>query len=95
MSERDATSGSAALTVALVGPTHPFKGGVAAHTTTLSHELSEAGHDVTLISWSHLYPSALYPGEQAVPGGAPDVEPFPRTLRVLSWARPDIAGRSP
>ncbi len=80
---------SAALKVALVGPTHPYKGGVAAHTTTLAHELSDAGHDVTLVSWSHLYPSALYPGEQSVPGGSPDVEPFPRTLRVLSWARPD------
>lgn len=86
----------AALRVALVGPTHPFKGGVASHTTTLAHELAEAGHDVTLVSWSHLYPSVLYPGEQAVPGGAPDVDPFPRTLRVLSWARPDTwvrAGR--
>ncbi|WP_377643964.1 glycosyltransferase family 4 protein [Oryzobacter terrae] len=80
---------SAQLSIAIVGPTHPFKGGVAAHTTALAHELAEAGHDVTLVSWSHLYPSALYPGEQAVPGGAPDVEPFPRTLRVLSWARPD------
>jgi glycosyltransferase involved in cell wall biosynthesis len=80
---------SAALEVALVGPTHPYKGGVAAHTTTLAHELADAGHDVTLVSWSHLYPTVLYPGEQAVPGGSPDVEPFPRTLRVLSWARPD------
>ncbi|MBM6405927.1 glycosyltransferase family 4 protein [Phycicoccus sp. CSK15P-2] len=79
----------AALRVAVVGPSHPFKGGVASHTTTLAHELADAGHDVTLVSWSHLYPSALYPGEQAVPGGAPDVDPFPRTLRVLSWARPD------
>ena len=80
---------AAALRVAVVGPTHPYKGGVAAHTTTLAHELAEAGHDVTLVSWSHLYPSRLYPGEQAVPGGAPDVEPFPRTVRALSWARPD------
>ena len=72
-----------------MGPTHPYKGGVAAHTTSLAHELAEAGHDVTLVSWSHLYPSRLYPGEQAVPGGAPDVEPFPRTVRALSWARPD------
>ncbi len=79
----------AALKVAVVGPTHPYKGGVAAHTTSLAHELAEAGHDVTLVSWSHLYPSRLYPGEQAVPGGAPDVEPFPRTVRALSWARPD------
>lgn len=82
-------SGAAALRVAVVGPTHPYKGGVTAHTTTLAHQLAEAGHDVTLVSWSHLYPSRLYPGEQAVPGGTPDVEPFPRTVRALSWARPD------
>ncbi|CAN7150315.1 glycosyltransferase family 4 protein [Knoellia sp. LjRoot47] len=81
--------GSASLRLAVVGPTHPYKGGVASHTTELCHELAEAGHDVTLVSWSHLYPSFLYPGEQAVPGGAPDVEPFPRTIRALSWARPD------
>lgn len=80
---------SASLRLAVVGPTHPFKGGVASHTTQLCHELAEAGHDVTLVSWTHLYPSMLYPGEQAVPGGAPDVEPFPRTVRSLSWARPD------
>ena len=87
---------SAALKIAVVGPSHPHKGGVAAHTTTLAHELADAGHDVTLVSWSHLYPSVLYPGESAVPGGAPDVEPFPRTVRALSWARPDTwirAGR--
>lgn len=86
MSDRD---NSASLRLAVVGPTHPYKGGVASHTTELCHELAEAGHDVTLVSWSHLYPSLLYPGEQAVPGGAPDVEPFPRTIRSLSWARPD------
>jgi len=82
-------SPAAALKVAVIGPTHPYKGGVAAHTTTLAHELAAAGHDVTLVSWSHLYPAKLYPGEQAVPGGAPDVAPFPRTVRALSWARPD------
>ena len=68
---------SSALKVAVVGPTHPYKGGVAAHTTSLAHQLAEAGHDVTLVSWSHLYPARLYPGEQAVPGGAPDVPPVP------------------
>ena len=86
---REGGTGTAALRIAVVGPTHPYKGGVAAHTTTLAHQLAEAGHDVTLVSWAHLYPSRLYPGEQAVPGGTPDVEPFPRTVRALSWARPD------
>ncbi|GGL28912.1 glycosyltransferase family 4 protein [Phycicoccus endophyticus] len=86
----------ASLRIALVGPTHPFPGGVAAHTTVLAHELAAAGHDVTLVAWSHLSPTMLYPGEQGLPSGAPEVDPFPRTLRVLSWARPDTwlrAGR--
>lgn len=83
------------LKIAVVGPTHPHKGGVAAHTTTLAHELDRAGHEVTLVSWSHLYPSFLYPGEQSVPsGGDPDVTPFPRTIRALSWARPDSLVRA-
>jgi glycosyltransferase involved in cell wall biosynthesis len=75
--------------VAVVGPTHPFKGGVAAHTTELAHRLAAAGHDVDLVSWSRLYPRRLYPGEQQVPAGDPDVPIYPRTRRRLSWARPD------
>lgn len=85
----------ASLKIAIVGPTHPYKGGVASHTTTLAHELEAAGHDVTLVSWSHLYPSFFYPGEQSVPSsGDPDVPPFPRTVRALSWARPDSLVRA-
>ena len=51
---RDLTS-PAALKIAVVGPSHPYKGGVASHTTTLAHELADAGHDVTLaVSYTHL-----------------------------------------
>ena len=39
MSDRDR---SASLRLAVVGPTHPYKGGVASHTTELCHELAEA-----------------------------------------------------
>ena len=74
--------------VAIVGPTHPYKGGVAAHTTELAHRLAGAGHDTLLVSWSRLYPAALYPGEQAVPDGGPDLPPYRRTVRVLRWDRP-------
>ncbi|MDC5697633.1 glycosyltransferase family 4 protein [Intrasporangium calvum] len=90
------TAGAAALRIAVVGPTHPHKGGVAAHTTMLAHHLSDAGHDVTLVSWAHLYPSKLHHADATVPQGAPEVPPFPRTVRTLSWARPDTwvrAGR--
>lgn len=76
------------MRIALVGPTHPFKGGVAAHTTELAHRLSGAGHQVDLVSWSRLYPKMLYPGEQSVPDGGPDLPPFPGTSRPLRWDRP-------
>ena len=45
---------SAHLRIAVVGPTYPLKGGVAAHTTALAHELEETGHAVALVSWRHL-----------------------------------------
>jgi glycosyltransferase involved in cell wall biosynthesis len=85
----ETASGSAALRIAVIGPTHPHKGGVAAHTTMLAHHLDDAGHDVTLVSWSHLYPSKLHHADATVPAGVPEVPPYPRTIRALSWARPD------
>jgi glycosyltransferase involved in cell wall biosynthesis len=74
--------------IAIIGPTHPLKGGVAAHTTELAHRLSAAGHETLLVSWARLYPEFCYPGEQSVPSGAPDLPPYPRTVRVLRWDRP-------
>ena len=71
----------------LVGPTHPYKGGVAQHTTTLAHQLSDAGHEVELISWSAQYPSVLYPGVQRV--STPEIPVFPDTRYPLAWYRPD------
>ncbi len=82
-------SSEASLRIAVVGPTHPAKGGVAAHTTMLAHELAEAGHEVVLVSWARMFPKVLYPGEQHVPDGAPDVQPFERTVPVLHWNRPE------
>ncbi|GAB3686216.1 glycosyltransferase family 4 protein [Angustibacter aerolatus] len=76
------------MKVAVVGPAHPFKGGVAAHTTELARHLALAGHDTELVSWSRLYPGLLYPGEQQVPHGTPDLPPYARTTRPLSWASP-------
>ncbi|MFZ0161784.1 MAG: glycosyltransferase, partial [Kineosporiaceae bacterium] len=76
------------MRIAVVGPTHPHKGGVAAHTTHLAHRLAEAGHEVELISWARLYPRRLYPGEQSVPGGVAEAPPFASTTYPLRWDRP-------
>jgi hypothetical protein len=81
--------GSEALKLAIIGPSHPNQRGVAAHTTTLAHHLAQAGHDVTLVAWSHPFHGRHPHGERDVPGSAPEVPAFPRTVRALSWARPD------
>lgn len=75
------------MRIALVGPTHPIKGGVAAHTTTLAMRLAAAGHRVRIVSWARQYPARLYPGEQHV-SGAPELPPFEPTERRLAWNSP-------
>jgi glycosyltransferase involved in cell wall biosynthesis len=80
--------------IALIGPAHPFKGGGARHTTELAHRLAARGHNVIIESWQAQYPSRLYPGQQTV--DVPEGQPYRRTLRRLSWYRPDgwyTAGR--
>jgi glycosyltransferase involved in cell wall biosynthesis len=73
--------------IAVVGPAHPYKGGVAQYTTELAHRLAAAGHEVVLESWSHQYPAALYPGRLTV--AEPELPLFAPTRRRLSWRRPD------
>lgn len=75
------------MRIAVVGPTHPIKGGVAQHTTVLAQQLCAAGHEVEIVSWLRQYPQRLYPGKQTVE--EPEFDPFPATSRPLSWNRPD------
>ncbi|GII53284.1 glycosyl transferase family 1 [Planotetraspora thailandica] len=75
------------MRIAIVGPTYPYKGGGAHHTTELAHRLRAAGHEVVIESWRAQYPSFLYPGQQTI--DAPEGEPYPDTRRMLDWRRPD------
>ncbi|WP_261571014.1 glycosyltransferase [Frankia gtarii] len=75
------------MRVAVIGPTHPYKGGIAQHTTELAHRLAAEGHQVAIESWSDQYPARLYPGVQRV--AEPEMEPFGSTRYPLSWRRPD------
>jgi glycosyltransferase involved in cell wall biosynthesis len=80
--------------IAIVGPTYPYKGGGAQHTTELAHRLAALGHDVVIESWRAQYPSFLYPGQQTI--STPEGTPYPKTARRLDWRRPDgwvAAGR--
>jgi len=47
--------------ILLVGPTHPFRGGIAHHTTLLAGALRDRC-ELTFVSYRRLYIDALYPG---------------------------------
>ncbi len=76
------------MRVAVIGPTHPYTGGIAHYTTELTHRLASAGYEVDLVSWASQYPSFLHPGTLRVPGGEPEVRLYPRTRYPLVWWNP-------
>jgi len=49
------------MKIALIGPTYPFRGGIAHHTTLLCRALRR-NHDVHFLTFSRMYPSWLFPG---------------------------------
>ncbi len=51
------------MNISIIGPTHPYKGGISHFTTLLVKELRMI-NNVQFISWKRQYPSFLYPVEQ-------------------------------
>ncbi|MCB9006586.1 MAG: glycosyltransferase family 4 protein [Ardenticatenaceae bacterium] len=58
----------------LLGPTYPYRGGIAHYTTLLAQHLREA-HEVLLLSFSRQYPAWLFPGKS-------DKDPSERPLQT-------------
>lgn len=55
----------------IVGPAYPLRGGIAHHTSLLSHHLSRK-HQVYAVTFKRLYPSLLFPGRSQIdPSGRP------------------------
>lgn len=51
------------MRIAVVGPTYPYRGGIAHYTTLLVRHLRAAGHTVPLYSFTRQYPRWLFPGK--------------------------------
>jgi len=49
------------MRVVILGPTYPFRGGIAHYTTLLAQHLADR-HEVTLLSFVGQYPPVLFPG---------------------------------
>ena len=78
----------AARRIALVGLTHPFRGGISHYTTLLCRALREK-HDVRFFSLYRQYPRLLFPGKTQIDqsGTALQVEHEPSldSINPLSW----------
>lgn len=65
----------------VLGPGHPFRGGIASTTTALVRALRDRGHDVLFFAALSQYPRWLYPGgDDRDPAACP---PLPGTRRCL------------
>lgn len=71
----------------VVGPAHPYRGGVVQHTVSLAEHLLALGHEVRLISWRSQYPKWLYPGAMAQAGDVLE-STFSEVEDRLAWSSP-------
>jgi|AntRauTorckE5430_2_1112549.scaffolds.fasta_scaffold04759_3 glycosyltransferase involved in cell wall biosynthesis len=78
------------MKIALIGPAHPYRGGLAAFSERLAKELGD-DHDVQLFTFSLQYPDFLFPGKTQYTDGPPPPELVINrtinTLNPLSWWR--------
>ncbi len=63
------------MRIAVVGPTYPYRGGIAHYTTLLVYHLRAAGHTTRFYSFTRQYPRWLFPGKT-------DRDPSTAALRV-------------
>ncbi|GBD97973.1 MAG TPA: glycosyltransferase [Nitrospirae bacterium] len=77
------------MRIVLIGPTYPFRGGIAHYTTLLCRALRE-NHDVKFISFKRQYPDILFPGRSdrdssRSPVKVNDVDYIIDSLNPLTW----------
>ncbi|MEF3273234.1 MAG: glycosyltransferase [Chloroflexus sp.] len=77
------------MRIAVVGPTYPFRGGIAQYTTLLVRHLRAAGHTTFFYSFTRQYPAWLFPGRSdRDPSGVPlwaECEYLLDPINPLTW----------
>ena len=89
------------MKIIIVGPSHPYRGGIAAFTDRLANEFLAEDIDVELYTFTLQYPSILFPGKtQYSDAPAPkDIKIFRKinSINPFTWvkAAKDIKAKSP
>jgi glycosyltransferase involved in cell wall biosynthesis len=73
--------------VALLGPTHPYRGGIAHYTTLLAGAFAER-HEVSIVSFRRLYPGFLFPGTTQLDESAEALRPPVAPERLVDSLAP-------
>ncbi len=77
------------MKITLLGPAHPYRGGLASIMQTMAREYQSRGHEVRIYTFTVQYPSLLFPGKtQYVDTLAPadlHIERVMNTVNPLNW----------
>lgn len=79
------------MNIAIIGPAHPLRGGLATFDERLAREIQSQGHEAVIYSFSLQYPSFLFPGKtQFTDEPAPENLPIHsviNSVHPLNWLR--------
>ena len=79
------------MKIILLGPAHPYRGGLASIMQTMAREYQSRGHEVKLYTFTVQYPELLFPGKsQFVDTPAPEdlhIERVMNTVNPINWVR--------
>ena len=77
------------MKILLLGPAHPYRGGLASIMETMAREYQSRGHEVRIYTFTVQYPSLLFPGKtQYVTTPPPEdlhIERVMNTVNPLNW----------
>lgn len=77
------------MKIVILGPAHPYRGGLASIMETMAREYISRGDEVVLYTFSLQYPSLLFPGKsQTVDTPAPEdlhIERIVNTCNPINW----------
>ena len=77
------------LKIAIVGPAHPYRGGLASIMETMAREYQSRGYEVHILTFTLQYPSLLFPGKSQTVDTPPpadlDIRRRVSTINPFSW----------